>query len=157
MESNSLIHVVAVPFFSGLFGGVMTAVANYLLTSKKRQTEIRDIEAHTRHLDADTKNLEDQNTKIRDRQDKIEFLIKHFVSGPELYFLKRFGSEERVIEFKDHFRQKEHLRQIRDAGFIENIVEKNINDLQSGENLRLFYQITDKGSEYLRYVAELER
>ncbi len=147
MESSSLIQVVAVAFFSGLFGGVMGAVANHLLSSKKRQAEIRNLEAQTRNLDTQTKNLEGQTTKIRDRQDKIEFLIKHFVTGPELYFLKRFASEEEFIEFRSHFREKEHLRQIRDAGFIENIVEKNINDLQRGQNLRQFFQVITTGLE----------
>ena len=156
MENGSLIYVVAVAFFSGLFGGVMGAVANHLLSSKKRQAEIRNLEAQTRNLDTQTKSLEAQTTKMRVRQDKVEFLIKHFVTGPELYFLKRFASEEKTIEFKANFRDKEHLRQIRDAGFIENIVDKNINDLKRGQNLKQFFQIADKGSEYLRYVAELE-
>jgi hypothetical protein len=158
MENGSLINVVAVAFFSGLFGGVMGAVANHLLSSKKRQVEIRNLEADTRNLDKQTERLDAQATEMRDRQDKVEFLIKHFLPGPQLYFLERFKEEKETkkpIEFKDKFRDKEHLRQIRDAGFIENIVDKNIGDLKHGENLKQFFQISDKGSEYLRWVAEL--
>ena len=156
MQNDSLTSIVAVAFFSGLFGSVMGVVANHLLGSRKRAAEIGVLEAQTRHLNAETKRLESQATKMRDRQEAVEFLLKHLITGPELYFLKRIASEEEIVKFKDNFRDKEHLRQIRDAGYIEKTVDKNIGDLQRGQNLKQFFKITEKGREYLRYIAELE-
>jgi hypothetical protein len=87
----------------------------------------------------------------------LEFLIRHFVTGPELYFLKGFSSESEFFEFRASFRDGEHLRRLRDTDFIENIGPKAIADLKPGDNLKQFFRITEKGTLYLDYVLELER
>ena len=93
---------------------------------------------------------------VQGRQERLEFLIKHFVTGPELYFLKGFASENEGFEFQASFRDEEHLRRLRDTDFIENVAPRAIGDLKRGDNLKRFFRITEKGSLYLRYVLELE-
>jgi hypothetical protein len=94
---------------------------------------------------------------VQGRQERLEFLIRHFVTGPELYFLKGFSSESEFFEFRASFRDEEHLRRLRDTDFIENIGPKAIADLKPGDNLKQFFRITEKGTLYLDYVLELER
>jgi TIR domain len=93
---------------------------------------------------------------VQGRQERLEFLIRHFVTGPELYFLKGFASENERFEFQASFRDEEHLRRLRDTDFIENLSPRAIADLKRGDNLKQFFRITEKGSLYLRYVLELE-
>jgi TIR domain len=93
---------------------------------------------------------------VQGRQERLEFLIKHFVTGPELYFLKGFASESEMFEFQASFRDEEHLRRLRDTNFIENVGARAIGDLKRGDNLKQFFRITEKGNLYLRYVLELK-
>lgn len=83
----------------------------------------------------------------------LEFLIKKFVTGYELSFLEQFANdEEKNFEFKDNFRDKQHLRRLRDLNFIENIKPKSIGDLNYGENLKGFFKITEPGKTYLKFI-----
>jgi hypothetical protein len=93
---------------------------------------------------------------VQGRQERLEFLIRHFVTGAELYFLKGFASENDFFEYQANFRDQEHLRRLRDTDFIEHVGPRAIGDLKRGDNLKQFFRITEKGNLYLRYVLELE-
>ncbi len=89
---------------------------------------------------------------MNDQQDKLDFAIQNLLNTHEKYFLMALGADTTLFEFQDNYRDKDHLRHLRDLEFIEKIVNKNMGDLRRRDNLKQLFRITDKGRTYLRYL-----
>jgi hypothetical protein len=67
------------------------------------------------------------------------------------------SSKQDVIVFNENeYRITEHLRSLRDKGFIKKIGTKSIGELRSGDNLNQFFQTTESGERYFKYSKQLE-
>ncbi len=155
--STAFVNILSVLF--GALGGVIVAILNSFSERRKRKAEIEKLNAETKYLNAQAESLESQAASIENRQERLEFIIKYFVPWPEIYFLEElvFAGDQDFVEFEDKFRDKEHLRGLRDQGFIEKIGQKNISDLNHGDNLRQFFKGTESGNKYLEYLKRLNR
>lgn len=162
--STAFVNILSVLF--GALGGIIVAILNNSFERARRKAEIEKLEAETKKLKAETNilnaqagSLESKAASIEDRQEALEFIIKYFVPWPEIYFLEKlvFAGDRDFVEFEDKFRDKEHLRGLRDQGFIEKIGQKNISDLNHGDNLRQFFKGTESGNKYLEYLKRLNR
>lgn len=91
---------------------------------------------------------------VDDTRAKLDFAIQNLLSTYEKYFLMALGSDTTVFEFQDSFRDKDHLRRLRDLEFIEKIGDKDIGKLRHSDNLKQLFRVTDKGRTYLRYLEE---
>ena len=153
--STAFINILSVLF--GALGGVVVAFLNNFFTRERKKAEIKKLEAETEFLNTQTESLKSKAATIEDRQEGLEFIIKYFVPWPEIYFLEKlvFADDRDFVEFEDKFRDKEHLRGLRDQGFIEKIGQKNISDLNHGDNLRQFFKGTESGKKYLEYLKRL--
>lgn len=85
---------------------------------------------------------------------RLDFAIQNLLSVYEKYFLLALGADAPLFEFQDSYRDKEHLRRLRDLEFIEKIGDRDIGTLRRGDNLKHMFRITDKGRTYLRYLEE---
>ncbi len=155
--STAFVNILSVLF--GALGGVIVAILNRFSERKRRKAEIEKLNAETKYLNAQAESLESKAASIENRQERLEFIIKYFVPWPEIYFLEKlvFAGDQDFVEFEDKFRDKEHLRGLRDQGFIEKIGQKNISDLNHGDNLRQFFKGTESGNKYLEYLKRLNR
>jgi hypothetical protein len=175
--ANTIFSTIFIPLLSALLGGVLVAIINNYFEREKRQAEIANlkqqvreslakggvevekIQAETKLINAQAAVLATETKDIKDRQEKLEFVLEHLISKPELHFLERLAmsSKQDVIVFNENeYRITEHLRSLRDKGFIKKIGTKSIGELRSGDNLNQFFQTTESGERYFKYSKQLE-
>ena len=77
------------------------------------------------------------------------FVLSHLISQHELFFLAELGRSTGRC-FEDGFREKDHLRRLRDLGFIEKAAALDkIEHLRKGDVLAEKLQILPAGVTYL--------
>ena len=64
------------------------------------QKEVLDTVAECIELAIGTQELRAKLDSVQGRQERLEFLIKHFVTGPELYLLKGFAARTSALNFR---------------------------------------------------------
>jgi hypothetical protein len=86
-----------------------------------------------------------QETRI----DEMGFVLSHLISQHELSFLAELGKPS-GRRFEDGFREKDHLRRLRDLGFVEKTPALDkIEQLRKGDVLADKLRILPAGSTYL--------
>jgi hypothetical protein len=98
-----------------------------------------------------TSSLQRRETKKQEvRIDELAFVLSHLVSQHELSFLAELGKPS-GLRFDDGFRQKDHLRRLRDLGFIEQTPALDkIEQLKKGDVLADKLRILPAGATYLK-------
>jgi hypothetical protein len=173
---SSTAFITLIPAILGALGGMIVAAFNNLSERNKRKTEIRNlneqiidlqerrkvelenIQAQTELVNAQTEAvLRAETSQVKERQDKLaEFVLKYLISEPEVIFLKQLDihGHQGFVEFKDNFRDKDHLRNLFDSRFI-NKRSKNIAEFKKGDNLCQLLEITEEGKKYLSFLSQL--
>jgi hypothetical protein len=91
------------------------------------------------------------------RLDEMAFVLAHLLSLHELAFLVELGKPS-GLRFEDGFRQKDHLRRLRDLGFVERTAALDkIEQLRKGDLVAEKLKILPAGSTYLKLRDQSQR
>jgi hypothetical protein len=106
-----------------------------------------------------SEKVEEQKAEQERQKAEIEslrFLIESFVSPYELAHLQKLASGE-PFPYRQSAVFEVELRRLRSLGMIENRVKgRGIRSMSEEGDLRDYFQITDKGRDYLRLRGEFE-
>lgn len=155
MNEQTLVTVV-VPLVSALLGGVVVALTNSLLRKRLTDAEVGKIQAETAKIRAEAEHLQREQKTQQGYIGQLNFVVSHLLTRNEARFLRELMDGSNVA-FKDEYREKDHLRRLRDLGFIDHKDKlQKIADLKAGDHLSDYLRATSAGRTYLQIVARTQ-
>lgn len=140
-----------------LFYRPLLGITKQFASSEVRKAKIGPIEIE-REIIKLTERVEEQKAEQERQKSEIEslrFLISSFVTEPELTHLQKLANGEPFPYQKSSFFELE-LRRLRSFGMINNFKGKGIRSMLAEGDLRDYFEISDRGREYLRLRGQLE-
>ena len=103
--------------------------------------------------------LELQEVKIEQKKQRIEintlrFLITSYVTEKEMVHLTKLANKEPFLYKKNAYFESE-LRRLRSLDFIRNLTGKTVGGMPAEGDLRDYFELTPKGSEYIQLRQDL--
>jgi hypothetical protein len=103
--------------------------------------------------------LELQEVKIEQKKQRVEidtlrFLITSYVTEKEMVHLTKLAKKE-PFPYKKNSSFDSELRRLRSLDFIRNFPGKTVGGMPAEGDLRSYFEITDKGSEYIQLRRDL--
>lgn len=106
-----------------------------------------------------SKGVELELLKIEQKKQRVEintliFLITSYVTEKEIVHLTKLAKKE-PFPYKKNYSFESELRRLRSLDFIRNLPGKTVGGMPTEGDLRDYFEITDKGSEYIRVRQDL--
>lgn len=137
--------------------GIVTWLSNRKLIA----AQTRQLEAATEHQRVQTDAIRQQADVTQQRTNNhadqlgtLHLVVAHMLSTHEQFFLKQLESNTDYA-FEDKFREKDHLRRLRDLAFVSQKGDRHIADLHAGDRLSDALSITPAGKEFLKVLSTI--
>jgi hypothetical protein len=103
--------------------------------------------------------LELQEVKIEQKRQRVEiitlrFLITSYVTEKEMVHLTKLASKD-PFPYKKNSSFESELRRLRSLNFIRNFSGKTVGGMPTEGDLRDYFELTPKGSEYIQLRQDL--
>jgi hypothetical protein len=103
--------------------------------------------------------LELQEVKIEQEKQRVEidtlrFLITSYVTENEMVHLTKLAKKD-SFAYKKNYSFESELRRLRSLDFIRNLPGKTVGGMAAEGDLRTYFEITDKGNEYIKVRQDL--
>jgi hypothetical protein len=104
--------------------------------------------------------LELEKVQIEQKKQQVEistlrFLITYYVTEKEIVHLRKLARRE-AFPYKKNSSFESELRRLRSLDFIRNLSGKTVGGMPTEGDVRDYFEITDKGNEYLRLRQDLD-
>lgn len=160
LDWTKLIEALAWPVFASfallLFYRPLAAVLDQFSRSQWRKAKFGPVELEL-EIDGLSKKLEEQRAeqeKQRTELETLRFLISYFLTEPEFKHIETLANDQPFLYEKSPFFESE-LRRLRALGMIRNFEGQGIRTLPPQGNLRDYFEITERGHDYLRLRQQL--
>src|SRR5512133_1871283 len=124
----TVLDLVAAVLGSSVVGGIVTWLSNRKLIA----AQTRQLEAATEHQRVQTDAIRQQADVTQQRTDShanqlgtLHLVVAHMLSTHEQFFLKQLEANTDYA-FEDKFREKDHLRRLRDLAFVSKKGDRHI-------------------------------
>lgn len=156
-------HVIT-GIVAAVFGGVLVAfVNNWFLRGvnkameKKLTAEAEKATAEALRARAEAEKATHRVRAQQDDIDEMSFIISRLLSTFKYFFLSEIGKGS-DYQFRDSFRDKDHLRRLYDLQLIDKTDKlQNIADLKRGDLLKDKLRILPAGETYLNLREKVAR